>query len=264
MATDSRKWEGTHADVWGPQALLERMELVRSHSMDITNDPRFYQDNVINYRLNAFAGLGMVSGFLVGVAQGEVFAMNKNMALFTAGSGFDVDGILQLVSFFMLCLVFFANILGLYISVAQPYHTLRLMTAGPTGFETAASYYLNRNMVAWRHLAIKWQLQSLPLFIVQCGLRLIVKFDRGTMVETALPLSPPMHARLQGWVFCFLFAMVAAAIWYCHIVHFAVFREQYTIMVTRTTPHHFTKHMQQTMTPRAHSSKPSDFDHLDV
>merc|ERR1719502_900968 len=103
------------------------------------------------------------------------------------GKMFHPNGILQLVAFVLNLVIFFANMLSTYVGVAQPYHTIRLMTAGPTGFEAAASYYLNRNIVAWRHIAIRGMLLSLPLYISQMGIRLIVKFDRSTREDISLP-----------------------------------------------------------------------------
>merc|ERR1712232_1489414 len=88
------------------------------------------------------------------------------------------EGCLQLVSFSIMTFVLFVNLLATYVGVAQVYHTYRLETAGPTGFEMATSYYLNPNIVAWRHLAIKCMLFSMPMFLVSTGLRVAVNFDR--------------------------------------------------------------------------------------
>ncbi|CAK9008485.1 unnamed protein product [Durusdinium trenchii] len=49
---------------------LEWMEnsfgLVQSESMDLQNDPRFFQANVLNKRLAAFSKLGVVSSLMAG------------------------------------------------------------------------------------------------------------------------------------------------------------------------------------------------------
>lgn len=45
------------------------------------------------------------------------------------------------------------------------------MTAGPTGFESAACFYLNKTVVAWRHFAVFGSLISMPLFMTSCALR---------------------------------------------------------------------------------------------
>merc|ERR1719359_750568 len=111
----------------------------------------------------------------------NLFGMDKNMQIFTDNDRvFHFNGVLQLISFMMLICILWMNMLATYAGVAQPYHTLRLMTAGPTGFDAAASYYLNRNIVTFRHAAIRLMLISLPLYILQMGIRLVVKFDRST------------------------------------------------------------------------------------
>merc|ERR1712014_487067 len=108
-----------------------------------------------------------------------------------------LEGNLQLVSFSIMTFVLFANIIATYVGVAQIYHTYRLETAGPTGFEMATSYYLNPNIVSWRHIAIKGMLHSLPLFLISTGLRIEINFDRA-----AGPPSPPSFwvARSIGFV----------------------------------------------------------------
>merc|ERR1719345_108954 len=172
------------APLTGLAGISEGLGLIKAESMSITNDPRFFQDNVINYRLAAFGGLSVVSGLLVQNCMDQLFDMDKNMEIFTQDHRiFHPNGILQLIAFLILIMILGMNMLATYVGVAQPYHTIRLMTAGPTGFDSAASYYLNRNIVSWRHLAIKLMLQSLPLYIFQMALRLVVKFDRETAKE---------------------------------------------------------------------------------
>merc|ERR1711953_954148 len=106
-----------------------------------------------------------------------------------------LEGNLQLLSFGIMTLVLFANIIATYVGVAQVYHAYRLETAGPTGFEMATSYYLNPNIVSWRHIAIKGMLHSLPLFLISTGMRIAVNFDR-----VAIKPSEPSFwtARLIG------------------------------------------------------------------
>merc|ERR1712196_699480 len=105
---------------------------------------------------------------------------------------------LQFVSFGIMTAVLFANVIATYVGVAQVYHSYRLETAGPTGFEMATSYYLNPNIVSWRHLAVKGMLHSLPLFLISTGMRIAINFDR-----VALKPSPPSFwtARLFGFFF---------------------------------------------------------------
>merc|ERR1719484_202957 len=104
-----------------------------------------------------------------------VISMKKDMGLFT------MDGQLEMFSFIIMTFVLMANIVATYVGVAQVYHAYRLETAGPTGFEMASSYYLNPNIVSWRHLAIKCMLYSLPLFLISSGLRIEVHFERSAV-----------------------------------------------------------------------------------
>merc|ERR1719310_2656338 len=157
------KFGGSHDETAGVAGMMENLGGVRSDSMDVVNDPRFFQDNVINYRLAAFGGLSVVSGLLTQNCMDQLFDMDKNMQIFTQNHRiFHPLGILQLLAFIILIMILGMNMLATYVGVAQPYHTIRLMTAGPTGFDTAATYYLNRNIVVFRHMAISCMLASLP------------------------------------------------------------------------------------------------------
>lgn len=64
----------------------------------------------------------------------HLFGMSKRMSYTPK----DLDGFLQLIAFLLLIVVQFLNVIATYVGVAQPYHTIRLMTAGPSGFEASA------------------------------------------------------------------------------------------------------------------------------
>merc|ERR1712099_3759 len=131
-------------------------------------------------------------------------------------------GNLQLLSFSIMTFVLFANILATYVGVAQIYHTYRLETAGPTGFEMATSYYLNPNIVSWRHLAVKCMLNSLPAFLISTGLRVQVNFERAAIkTESAAPST----ARLFGFIFMITYCLVGVMVGYIHIRHTKIFRK---------------------------------------
>jgi len=252
LAADST-YLGAHYDTSGFVGVFERFGLVRTDSMDISNDPRFFNDNVLNYRLAAFSGLSVVSGLMVQNAIDQLFGMSKDMPIFDSASKMlSVDGLLQLIAFILLCLILFSNFLAVYVGVAQPYHVLRLMTAGPTGFDAAVSYYLNRNVVFWRHLAIKGMLQSIPLYIFQMGLRLVVKFDRDTSASLDLPAETPTHSVIQGIIFCVLMQILALLLLWVHLKHFDIFRERYEVMTEMIKP--MQGFMQQQMNPRSHAA----------
>lgn len=199
---------------------------VQSDSMDISNDPRFFQGNVIDKRLDAFAGLSVVSGLMVGTAMDQMFSMKKDFLL-------DIDGILQLASFVVLSSVLFVNMIATYVGVAQIYHTYRLMTAGPTGFEMSASYYLNKNVAFWRHFAIKCMLASLPWFLISVGMRLQVKVDLDSPDANAKPKDSLVETRLWpgitllGLMFSTFWIMAGLLLLYIHRVHSKVFSDNY-------------------------------------
>jgi len=196
--------------------------------MDVTNDPRFFEDNVINQRLAAFGGLAVISGLLVQNAMDNICDMNKRMYKLYAGGDLSVwDHGLTFVSFLVLLIVFVANMLAVYVGVAQPYHTIRLVTAGPQGFEAASAYYLNKDITAWRHLAIKGMLVALPLYVLQLGLRLMVKFDRQTRADPTLPPTTPDSVHWLGVGFGGF--LIAYGIWLFHVhrKHTEIFRNRY-------------------------------------
>lgn len=245
--------EGDHYELEGIAHLCETAGLVKAVSMDVVNDPRFFGANVLKYRIEAFGLLSVVSGLMASNAMSQLFGMNKRMPIFDDDEiEISLNGCLQLFCFGLLVLVVFLNILAIYIGVAQPYHVFRLMTAGPTGFDAAASYYMNRNITAWRHFAIKGMLVSLSLYIFQMSLRLLVKFDRQTKETGSLPRDTPVASFWQGLIFCGTFQVVAVALVWCHYRHFSIFAERYEVMTSHVRP--LQGYMNSLMIPRAAAS----------
>jgi len=236
---------GTHRDLNPVMQLLENNTgIVHSESMELYNDPRFFQGSVLNKRLAAFSSLSVVSGLLVGTCT-SVISMKKDINLFT------LDGQLQLLGFMIMSFVLFANVIATYVGVAQVYHVYRLETAGPTGFEMACSYYLNPNIVSWRHVAIKCMLNSLPLFLVSTGLRIAVNFDRVVQHMEA----PSMEvAKTLALTFLAMYMAMGIVLYYIHQKHVGVFRERYELAKARETP--FVGHVRSMMAPKG--SRPLD------
>merc|ERR1719215_1114002 len=83
-----------------------------------------------------------------------------------------VDGWVDLAGFTSMSAVLFLNTFALYVMVHQLFYTYRLMTSGPTGFEIAASFYLNPSLTQYRHLAIHSLMRSLPLFVLGSGIKI--------------------------------------------------------------------------------------------
>lgn len=250
---------GEYDETSGIAGFFEQHGLAVADSMEVKNDPRFFQDNVLNYRLSAFGGTAIVSGLMVGNCMSQMWDMDKSMQVLTGrGEIFHWNGVLQLIAFTELLVIFFANMVSTYVGVAQPYHTIRLMTAGPTGFETAASYYLNRNIVGWRHSAIKYMLLSIPLYVSQMGVRLIVKFDRTNKLAEEPPPETPMASQIQGIIFAVCMMLLSCILYSVHQKHFEIFRDRYETMARSVTGNDFSTYMRNMMTSgRA-------YDHLDV
>jgi hypothetical protein len=248
--SNEAEYRGQHQELHPVMQMLESTTgLVHSESMDMSNDPRFFQGSVLNKRLAAFSSLSVVSGLMVGTST-AVISMKKDMDLRT------FDGQLQFVSFGIMTAVLFANIIATYIGVAQVYHAYRLETAGPTGFEMATSYYLNPNIVAWRHIAIKGMLHSLPLFLISTGMRIEINFDRAA----SEPLPPPFWlARTIGLGYMVVYMLMGVVVWYLHTKHTAIFRERYAVAREREMP--YLKHVHGLMSSqnnRQFSTRPLD------
>jgi len=216
--------------------MLEGMAIAHSESMDLTNDPRFFTGNIIDMRLGAFDGLSVISGLLVGVAMDECNSMKKDI-YWTHYKNAKIDNTFQLIGFALMTVVLFINIIATYVGVAQPYHTYRLMTSGPCGFEAAASYYLNKNIAWWRHFATKYMLASLPILAFSIGVRLVVKFDKDSYTAPDLPDHQSWAATFVGLLVMVVYFFMGAILYCLHRVHSAVFRERYTSMMEPVSDH---------------------------
>ena len=197
---------------------LESANLVHCESMELQNDPRFFQINVLDKRLSAVQSLAVVSSLMT-AASSHVISMKKQLNFQNH------EGCLRSASFFILCFVLFLNLIAVYVGVAQTYHTYRLETAGPTGFEIAASYYLNPNIVAYRHLAVKCLLNGLALFLFSTGIRVAVSFEMETDHE--VPRMAETTADILCVVVLAVFTCAALTLSYIHMKHQAVFKANY-------------------------------------
>lgn len=158
--------------------------LGRSNSMELQNDPRFFQGNVIDKRLAALKNLTIVSSLMLGTALSQCFGLKKKFNL--TGDWICVGvSVIQIFSFFVLMRVVFVCFMSLYTFCQQLYHIYRLMTSGPTGVELAGEYYLHPNIVLWRHTAVNRLLKSFRYFITALGFIIFVKImqDGGTINE---------------------------------------------------------------------------------
>jgi hypothetical protein len=214
--------------------------------MAMHNDPRFFTHNVIDKRLAAFKIAGFVSVFMVKVSVQQVFNYKKDINFNTFDPSKDPDGWFQIIGFYMMCFTLFFYLTAVYTMIAQIYHTYRLMTAGPTGFEMATSYYLNKNIVFWRHFSIKLMMGGLPLLLLSTGIRMMIKFDRDMIKKnqwisytkpTISPVPPGAiqigngYISIMGLITLALFWIGAIFIYSVHRRHTAVFKERYAMVM---------------------------------
>lgn len=231
-------------------AAMQAVDFIRCDSMDIANDPRFFTGNVIDKRLAAFGGLAVVSGLLVQNAIDQSFSMRKDLNFTT------LDGWAQTLGFTLLVFVLFSNMLSTYVGVAQPFHTYRLMTAGPTGFEMAAAYYLNPEIVYWRHLTIKLMLWSMPLYLLSSGFRFVAKFPRDLTAEPHLPSTDhiPLAVRLEQAFVLVVYLIAGRVLFIVHRHHSQAFQKHYDAMCLQSGMGRLRSEMQGVMMPRTMGS----------
>jgi len=147
--------------------------LEREGTAELTNDPRFFTENVLDKRLAAFEAIGIVTEIMASEAAKQCFELSKDFAW---TGPLLLFSILQIVGFLIMVAVMFMDLVAVSTLSLQLFFTIRLMTAGPTGFDKAARFYMDRRMWLWRERAIfgvKW---SIVGFFLSSGMMLCVKF----------------------------------------------------------------------------------------
>eukprot|EP00747_Dinoflagellata_sp_TGD_P111324 gnl/TRDRNA2_/TRDRNA2_171199_c0_seq9.p1 gnl/TRDRNA2_/TRDRNA2_171199_c0~~gnl/TRDRNA2_/TRDRNA2_171199_c0_seq9.p1 ORF type:complete len:267 (-),score=41.96 gnl/TRDRNA2_/TRDRNA2_171199_c0_seq9:123-875(-) len=230
---DENEYRGEVSEQRPFTTFLDSLEIIRAESMDLNNDPRFFSSNVLDKRLKAFAGLSLVSGLMVGNSIGQCFSMPKDMDLS------EWPGIVQLVAFLLMNCVLFMDVTAVVVLVHQLFYTYRLMTAGPTGFEIAATFYLNGNIIMFRHLAIKCLLLSLPIFLTGSGLQLVVAFHTDALPAKEAKMDHHldmfMH-NIMGGIVCGSFMIAGIVVLCIRWTHLAIFRERYELVKEQEKP----------------------------
>lgn len=157
---------------------------MRSDSMDLQNDPRFFQPNVIDKRLSALSSLVVVCTLVLGTSMTMLFGLKKDMYFDGSAWCYFVGGA-HIVGFYGQVIVSLICMLAVYTICQQLYHIYRLMTSGPTGIEIAGMYYLTDSVVLWRHCAVQFLLNGLVGFVIASGLILFVKLvkDGGSLPQ---------------------------------------------------------------------------------
>lgn len=237
--------------------------LVRADSMMIANDPRFFCGNVMDKRLSAFKVLTTVNSLMFGTALHQCFALKKDMQFHDWNDGLLVSvAMWQIVSFVLAVIIAIMCLLSLYIMAHQLFYTIRLVTAGPSGFDQAAIFYLTRSVTMWRHLSIKFLFNGLLMFLGLVSMQLLVKFYKdaegmpefdykrvvvmnvvnGTSQQDAV-VSFPIHQELNmtvhvgiGYVVMFVCFFTAVVMRIIRFQHLAVFEQNYSYCQQRTNP----------------------------
>jgi hypothetical protein len=237
------------------------MGLAQAESMDMTNDPRFFAKNIMDKRLAAFKILSIVSALMFGTSLGQCFSMKKNFDFEKWDPLVGSIAVWQIISFFLSLLLAFVCLLALYIIAHQLFYTYRLMTAGPSGFEQAAIFYLTRGMTMWRHAAIKMLFYGLLLFLVTVGMQLFVLFykdalsatskkntqmvmnlDHGVSVNRDVAIITSRHTLCMkvhialGYASFTICTLVAILMLIIRREHLQVFQENYTHCSSKTRP----------------------------
>lgn len=159
--------------------------------MDVFNDPRMFGDSVFKVRLGALSIISFCSVFMGQNACTQMLKLNSK------------EGSLDVGEFVALCVMgtsFVINMGVVVVVVQQVVHITRLATLGPTGFEFAKSYYLNRNVAAARHLCIDLFQVMIPVFVF--GMALLVWENVDTKGERRLAL--PVIAVMCMSGLCFI------------------------------------------------------------
>jgi hypothetical protein len=159
----------------------------RNDSVEVTNDPRIFLDNIISKRLSAFEVVAVSSVLIASVSCTTLIQAEEPRR-----------GYVEFVGLFLMCIVFVMNLFCVLVITQQYYQIFRLMTGGPTGFEIAKSYYLNENIMAFRHLATRFFFWSIPLFIVAVGIMVARKLE-----ISAIEYSTKLHLNVHESEFNF-------------------------------------------------------------
>lgn len=144
--------------------------LVRTESVDVTNDPRIMSDSVIAHRLSGFSSVVVASMLLTTLAFSAVLVLvpSEKEDLHLCSEKKDCTRKINLPKLLALIGMLLTVCLNLFCSVViiqQMYLVNRIATSGAMGFEMAKSLYLSKTYVTVRHIGIACFDRSIPLFV---------------------------------------------------------------------------------------------------
>lgn len=207
---ESGRFLGGQFDGLASNTNLPGVELLRQESVEVSNDPRIFLDNVIAKRLGAFETVAVAAILLASVSISTLLAMEENH-----------EHPVEYVGLFLMNCVFVMNLFCVLVITKQYYQIFRLMTSGPTGFEIAKSYYLNQNIMTMRHVATGGFFYSIPMFIIAIACMIWTK------LEHRYSMSVPM---------CVIEIAAAVYIFFVLKKHSQIFREKYILTKKHEDP----------------------------
>lgn len=233
--------------------------MVRAESMNVGNDPRFFAANVMDKRLAAFKVLTIVNSLMFGTAIKQCFTLKKDMDFSKFEPMVFSIAYWQIGSFFLDVCIAIMCLLSLYIIAHQLFYSYRLMTAGPSGFDQAAIFYLTRSVTMWRHFAIKCLFNGLLMFLALVSVQLLVQFYkdadhtkqhyeevvilnlRDGLSTPKAQVVIPVHHKLTmsvhvalGYLVLIICVATAVVMIYIRKQHLSVFRENYAFCTHKT------------------------------
>jgi hypothetical protein len=142
----------------------------RSTSAEVSNDPRIIAYNVIEKRMAAFQTITVASILLTSSSCAFLFEAEYSGSIEVYDPAY-WSTLCQLV-------VFCCSLQTVIVLSQQYYHVFRLMTAGPTGFETVKEYYMDSVAMEMRHMAVRCFTVACPCFVLAVAFRQLATVER--------------------------------------------------------------------------------------
>jgi hypothetical protein len=205
-------------------------QVQREGTAELTNDPRFFTENVLDKRLAAFEALAIVTELMSSEALKQCFELGKE---YMFRLDLPLIAAMQLIGFLLMCTVMFMSTVATAVLSLQLFFTIRLMTAGPTGFDKAARFYADRRMWVWRERAIFGVKYSLSCFTLSTGFMLFVKIftegleGGGHSEHHESSKLPSTHPAAVATIVFLVFLGFASGIWCLVREHQRIFDESY-------------------------------------
>lgn len=225
--------------------------LFYSESMDLSNDPRFMGDTILDKRLTAFTALSLIASITSGAACDNFFPFLKVAVQYKDlhHPWILLRFCMQLLGFGLMTMVLFLNVIATMVFGLQFYYIYRLMTSGPIGFESARGYYKEPELTKYRQTAALGFILGLPMFVMGLGCMMYVR------VESAVKDNDQVaHSLSLGIFVCF--TTMAICLLRISIAHHTLFTKKYRQGISGLRP--LLQEMEPTprnLTPRGHSPR---------